>query len=109
MNILKIDRSFVSRMAVDEESLGIVETIMTLASKLKMTVVAEGIETEEQNEQLKKFGCEYGQGFFFSKPVPASDAEGLIRIHWERLASEGIVTELPWDDKLTAVDENYAM
>ena len=78
VNILKIDKSFVSRMSMDEESLGIVETIITLASKLKMNVVAEGIETPEQCEKLKALHCQYGQGYLFSKPVPADVAEQLV-------------------------------
>ena len=78
VNILKVDKSFVTRMSVDEESLGIVETIITLASKLRMQVVAEGIETAEQWEKLKALQCRYGQGFLFSEPVPAAEAVALI-------------------------------
>jgi EAL domain-containing protein (putative c-di-GMP-specific phosphodiesterase class I) len=78
VNILKVDKSFVGRMSVDEESLGIVETIITLAAKLKMDVVAEGIETKEQWEKLKGFQCKYGQGYLFSKPVPAAAACKLV-------------------------------
>jgi diguanylate cyclase (GGDEF)-like protein/PAS domain S-box-containing protein len=84
VNILKIDKSFVGRMAVDEESMGIVETIITLASKLKMCVVAEGIETKEQWDKLKALQCEYGQGYLFSKPVPAQQALALVNEEWEK-------------------------
>ncbi|HKR01945.1 MAG TPA: EAL domain-containing protein, partial [Pyrinomonadaceae bacterium] len=78
VNILKIDRSFVGRMSMDEESMGIVETIITLASKLKMDVIAEGIETDEQRRKLKALKCGYGQGYLFSRPVPAEAAEVLV-------------------------------
>ncbi len=78
VNILKIDRSFVSRMSMDEESMGIVETIITLASKLKMDVIAEGIETEEQWRKLAALRCCYGQGYLFSKPVPAPETAALL-------------------------------
>lgn len=109
VNILKIDRSFVSRMAIDEESLGIVETILALASKLKMSVVAEGIETEDQNEQLKNFGCEYGQGYLFSKPLPASETEALIQMYWERLIGQESASDLEWATQAEPVNQNFAM
>lgn len=109
VNILKVDRSFVSRMTVDEESLGIVETILTLASKLKMSVVAEGIETEDQNVQLKKFGCEYGQGFLFSKPLEAQRAEEFIDAEWRRLADQDLALGPQLDESLTPPGLNYSM
>ena len=78
VNILKIDQSFVGRMTMDEESMGIVETIITLAQKLKMAVVAEGIETDEQRQKLIALNCVYGQGYLFSRPVSADAAIELI-------------------------------
>ncbi len=90
VNILKIDKSFVSRMSMDEESMGIVETIITLASKLRMNVVAEGIETSEQSEKLKALKCQYGQGYLFSKPVPSDVAEQLVM---DDAQLRGIVTD----------------
>ena len=68
LNYLKIDRSFVSRLTTDNDN-AIVRTISTLARNLGMEVIAEGIETEEQFLQLKMLGCEYGQGYLFSRPV----------------------------------------
>lgn len=79
INILKIDRSFVNRMCLEDESLGIVETIAILASKLKMQVVAEGVETQEQKERLTQLGCGYAQGFLFSPPVREELAGELLR------------------------------
>lgn len=75
---LKIDRSFVQRLHSDHESRAIVETILKLARSLHMTVVAEGIENEEQRASLLELGCETGQGFLFSKPVTAEIAERFL-------------------------------
>ena len=72
---LKIDRSFVQRLESDPDSRAIVETILTLARSLHMTVVAEGVETENQRARLLDLGCNEGQGFLFSKPVAAEIAE----------------------------------
>jgi EAL domain-containing protein (putative c-di-GMP-specific phosphodiesterase class I) len=66
---LKIDRAFISRMDTDAESRTIVEIIMMLAKNLGLITVAEGTETEEQVNQLRILGCEFAQGYFFSKPA----------------------------------------
>jgi EAL domain-containing protein (putative c-di-GMP-specific phosphodiesterase class I) len=86
VNILKVDRSFVTRMSEDEESMGIVETIMTLAAKLKMKVVAEGIETEAQLRSLQAFSCQFGQGYLFSKPQTASAIASSLEMFRRPLA-----------------------
>jgi len=78
MDILKIDRSFVSRFEEAEGNLAILETIVTLAHQLGMEVVAEGIQTAAQVRKLRSLGCEYGQGYLFSKPVPEAEIEDLI-------------------------------
>ncbi len=78
VNALKIDRSFVSRMADNNESVVIVRTIVMLAQNLGMDVVAEGAETEGQVAQLKALGCEYGQGYFFSRPLATEAASQLL-------------------------------
>ena len=78
IDILKIDGSFTSNMDVHGESLEIVRMIINLAHNLGMTVIAEGVETAEQFKQLKTLRCEFGQGFFFSKPVDARAAQALI-------------------------------
>jgi len=75
---LKIDQSFVSGSAVEEGNLDIVETIVTLAKKLSVDVTAEGVETLEQFQKLKELKCEYGQGYFFSKPLESKAAKALI-------------------------------
>ena len=68
LNYLKVDRSFVAGLTIDKDN-AIVRTISTLARNLGMEVIAEGVETEEQFEQLRLLGCEYGQGYLFSPPV----------------------------------------
>jgi diguanylate cyclase (GGDEF)-like protein len=79
VDTLKIDRSFVAKMTDNSENGEIVRTIVTLASNLGMGVVAEGVETEEQHARLEALGCEYGQGFLYSRPVEAEAALALIR------------------------------
>ena len=78
VDTIKIDRSFVSQMQGDGENSAIVKAIVTLAHMLNMDVIAEGIETTAQLAQLKLLQCEYGQGFFFSKPLCQKQAETLI-------------------------------
>jgi diguanylate cyclase (GGDEF)-like protein/PAS domain S-box-containing protein len=78
-DILKIDRSFVSRMNTDKDSRSIVETIITLAKKLEKSTIAEGVETEAHKTQLSEFSCDYGQGYLFSKPLNSNDAERFLR------------------------------
>src|SRR3989441_2233297 len=78
ISTLKIDSSFVSRMGGNNENTEIVRTIMSLAGNLGMDVTAEGVETLDQVTKLRTFGCEKGQGFFFSRPLPAQEAEDLL-------------------------------
>lgn len=78
VSTLKVDRAFVNDMMGDTDSFEIVRAICTLAHSLGMKVVAEGIENPEQLSILKSLNCELGQGFFFSKPVDAAQAEQLI-------------------------------
>jgi diguanylate cyclase (GGDEF)-like protein len=77
LNYLKIDRSFVMRLTTDNDN-AIVRTISTLARNLGMEVIAEGIETEEQYQQLRMLGCEYGQGYLFSRPVDTNGVAHLL-------------------------------
>lgn len=75
---LKIDRSFVHRMTSGDEDEVIVRTIITLAHNLGMEVIAEGVETRAQLDQLRSLGCELAQGFLFSEPVPVEQATALL-------------------------------
>lgn len=74
IDTLKIDQTFVSRIGNNGSGAEIVHTIMALAHDLGMKVVAEGIETDEQFSKLKSMDCEYGQGYFFTKPVDSQEA-----------------------------------
>ena len=78
VDTLKIDRSFISRMGINGEHSAIVQTIVTLAKNLDMDVVAEGVETAEQLNQLRALGCKYAQGYFFSKPLDRQATGALI-------------------------------
>jgi len=78
-NTIKVDRSFVSRMGDETEDAQIVQTIILLGHNLGMDIVAEGVETAEQLASLRTLKCEYGQGFFFSKPLMAEAAAALLQ------------------------------
>ena len=78
MSTLKIDRAFVRDMLNSPESLQIVKTVVLLAHALDLTVVAEGVETDMQVAILKDLHCEYGQGYFHSRAIPAEEVEGLL-------------------------------
>ncbi|HYY99630.1 MAG TPA: EAL domain-containing protein [Pyrinomonadaceae bacterium] len=75
---LKVDRSFVSRMADHNENIEIVRTILLLARNLGMKVIAEGVETQEQLARLRALSCDYGQGYLFSKPANATTVTKLL-------------------------------
>ncbi len=74
VDFLKIDISFVRNILKDEKTLSVVKTIIYLAKQLNITTIAEGVETEKQVNKLKESGCDYLQGFYFSKPIPANQA-----------------------------------
>jgi diguanylate cyclase (GGDEF)-like protein len=78
IDTLKIDASFVRRMDADRKDAEIVRTIVALAHTLDMDIIAEGVETAAQLSRLQELGVEYGQGYYFAKPLPADRAEDLI-------------------------------
>ncbi|HBK23619.1 MAG TPA: diguanylate cyclase [Planktothrix sp. UBA10369] len=80
IDTIKIDRSFVGQIEADEagENLAIVRTIIRLAHALNKEVIAEGVETAYQLAQLRSLGCEYAQGYFFLKPVPADIVTAFV-------------------------------
>jgi diguanylate cyclase (GGDEF)-like protein/PAS domain S-box-containing protein len=88
LDTLKIDRSFISSMDDDGDGMEIARTILPMAKNLRLDVVAEGVETIEQFELLKKFNCAYGQGFYFSRPL---SAEGITALLTGDLAWQGFV------------------
>ena len=75
---LKIDKSFVADVLVDEADATIVRTIIDMAHTLGLTVIAEGVETEQQAALLRALGCEQAQGYLFAKPMPADDLARFI-------------------------------
>jgi EAL domain-containing protein (putative c-di-GMP-specific phosphodiesterase class I) len=79
-DVLKIDRTFVSRMTQGDQPMQIVRTIIELARVLGMDVVAEGIETCEQYRLLRQLGCRFGQGFLFARPLSAEAVTQLLRL-----------------------------
>ncbi len=77
-DVLKIDKSFVAGIGADEEDTAIIRMIVDLAHTLGMEVVAEGVESEAQAEQLKEMGCDFGQGYHFTKPLPPEAVEEFL-------------------------------
>jgi diguanylate cyclase (GGDEF)-like protein/PAS domain S-box-containing protein len=79
LDALKIDRSFISRLVRGDKHVQLVETILQLARSVNLKVVAEGVSTPDQLELLRELGCDFGQGFLFSKAIPASEVEAYLR------------------------------
>ena len=78
LDVLKIDRVFVSDMVTNQENREIVRLMIILGHTFGLKVVAEGVERLDQIKQLQQFGCDLVQGFFFSPPVDAQEASGLL-------------------------------
>jgi EAL domain-containing protein (putative c-di-GMP-specific phosphodiesterase class I) len=79
VNEVKLDKSFLLNMPDDKADEAIVEAVITLAHRLGMRVVAEGIETERTFERLGEMGCDIGQGYWISRPIPADDVVTWVR------------------------------
>ncbi|MCW8954418.1 MAG: EAL domain-containing protein, partial [Sulfurimonas sp.] len=79
INKLKIDQSFIKDLPNDEEDASITKAIISLAKSLKLSVIAEGVENEEQKEFLLENGCTNIQGYFYAKPMPAQDIEQILK------------------------------
>jgi EAL domain-containing protein (putative c-di-GMP-specific phosphodiesterase class I) len=92
-------------MGIDNDSTGIVETILTLAEKLGKKAVAEGVETEEQVTALRTLGCGYAQGYLFSRPLWPGAAERLL----SKECSLDSLSNQPAGRDVEVVTENYAM
>jgi c-di-GMP phosphodiesterase Gmr len=78
LDVLKIDRSFVTDMIDNKDKTAIVQTILSLAGILGMRTTAEGVETPELSELLKGLGCTVGQGYFYARPLQAQDALAYV-------------------------------
>lgn len=79
LNTIKIDRSFVRDISVDQHNIFIVESIISIASRLKLNLVAEGVETSDELRRLVDLSCDIFQGFYFAKPLPANEAEVFLQ------------------------------
>ena len=86
IDYLKIDKSFVANLDSDENNLTLCESIIVMAHKLGLRVVAEGVETTAQRDLLAHAGCDYAQGFLFSGPLAVEDFENFLQ-HWSETAS----------------------
>jgi diguanylate cyclase (GGDEF)-like protein len=78
IDYIKIDKSFVQGISDTTNDIALCAAILEMAKKLNILVIAEGIETKDQLDKLKSFGCEYGQGYYFHKPLPVEDFEELL-------------------------------
>ena len=85
VDYLKIDRSFTMRLNENPFNKVILETIMTLAKGIKMKTVAEGVESQSHFDFLKSIGCDFAQGYFINRPVPADDFESALKLHCKRI------------------------
>jgi len=77
-NTLKIDKAFIAGLGEDAEDTAIVRMVIELAGTLGMSIIAEGVQSEEQAEQLKEMGCDLGQGFFFAQPLSPEEAAKFL-------------------------------
>ncbi|MBR6916953.1 MAG: EAL domain-containing protein, partial [Clostridia bacterium] len=78
IDVLKMDRTFISNIENDEKDVQLVALIIGIAKSLDIPVVAEGVETKSQMDLLKKLGCNLVQGYYFSRPLHPSDFESQI-------------------------------
>lgn len=78
LNMLKIDKSFIREITLEDQDIDIVKAIISIANSLGLYVVAEGVELKEQHELLRELGCHYMQGFYMSKPLPPAELERFL-------------------------------
>lgn len=95
VSALKIDRSFINPMNTKGNNVAIIQTILALAQSLGLKVIAEGVETEEQIQQLKKLNCEGAQGYYFAKPMTFEDVQAYL--------NEKLLTNLPGFNSMPVV------
>jgi len=76
---IKIDRSFTEGLGIEQESIAIVSAIIAMADALSVGVVAEGVETRTQLEELRRLGCSHAQGYYFTRALPAPQIDRLLK------------------------------
>ena len=76
--MLKVDKSFVDRVARQEQDAALVRTVIALGRALRLRVVAEGIEQPDQRAALEALGCRYGQGYLYARPLPPEEAAAYL-------------------------------
>jgi diguanylate cyclase (GGDEF)-like protein len=106
IDFLKIDQSFVRSLTIDSDEMALVQAMIIMAHKLGCKVIAEGIETKSQRDILINAGCDYGQGYYYSKPIAANEFEHLIR-QWDNNNEDGPKKIIPFkrgSDNLTTFD-----
>jgi diguanylate cyclase (GGDEF)-like protein/PAS domain S-box-containing protein len=92
VDVLKIDRAFIRDLGAGRERNAIISAVIDIARKLNLSTVAEGVETAEQAELLREQGCDYAQGYFYSKPVAVSQCRALLeQLNRERALTETLV------------------
>ena len=85
IDYLKIDQSFVSNLTPDSDDMALCESIIVMAHKLGLKVIGEGVETAGQRDLLAAAGCDYAQGYLYSKPVPSEQFTALLKQNLSKL------------------------
>lgn len=105
LDILKLDMQFVQNEMIKHREQSLLGDVIRMAHRMHLRVLAEGVETREQRQRLKEMGCDYAQGYFFSKPLPAGEFEVLLKV----LEVQSLPDLLPQETAqrgLLIVDEN---
>jgi sensor c-di-GMP phosphodiesterase-like protein len=79
LHVLKLDKEFLRDFEKDSQEKIIIPSIIDMAKKLSLDVVCEGVETKEQVEFLRSVGCDYAQGYFYSKPIPMEEFSSIMK------------------------------
>jgi EAL domain-containing protein (putative c-di-GMP-specific phosphodiesterase class I) len=105
LDTLKIDRAFVRDLDQQSRGQSVIHAVVDIARRLKLTVVCEGIENAEQAELVRELGCDFGQGYFYSKPVSARHCRALLeQLRLDRpLTDTVLVRTLPTENSVTSI------
>ena len=108
-DVLKIDRSFVDGLGTDAGDSAIVAAVVRLAHRLELSVIAEGVETPEQLAHLRRLGCEHGQGYLWSRPLPADEMQALLLTPLPEIPTVLVGPLEPGDSERSELDELLAV